>query len=286
MIELRTLGPVDLRRSTGVELRAVLQQPKRVALLAYLAIARPGKLMRRDSLIALFWPDLDQEHARAALRRALYFLRQACGDEVITGRGDEEVGIAEGALWCDAVAFDHAVARNDWAQAMELYQGDLLEGFYVAGAPEVEAWLDRERAARREAAGRAAWNQAWASLPDAPLAHGWARRALELAPYDEKAIRAYLDYLDRDGDRWAALRLYDEFARRLQADLALEPADETRRLVERLRAVAAAPRVSAGHEPAATTTGRAALVVACPFAVHGDPAFAYLRDGLVSLVST
>jgi len=41
----------------------VLAQPKRVALLAYLAAATPRRLHRRDSLLALFWPELDQEHA-------------------------------------------------------------------------------------------------------------------------------------------------------------------------------------------------------------------------------
>ena len=93
MIELRTMGAVDLRGPRGNELRAVLQQPKRLALLCYLAIARPRGLHRRDTLLALFWPELDQEHARAALRRALYFLRQAIGPEVIPGRGDDGNGI-------------------------------------------------------------------------------------------------------------------------------------------------------------------------------------------------
>ena len=41
MIRLRTLGPLDLRGSDGEELRTILAQPKRVALLAYLALATP-----------------------------------------------------------------------------------------------------------------------------------------------------------------------------------------------------------------------------------------------------
>src|SRR5689334_4684023 len=99
MIELRTIGTVDLRRAPGGELRSVLQQPKRVALLVYLAVAKPGAWHRRDSLLGLFWPELDQEHGRAALRRAIYFLRQALGAEVLAGRGDEEIGIEPAALW-------------------------------------------------------------------------------------------------------------------------------------------------------------------------------------------
>src|SRR3989442_1335006 len=64
------LGGLNLLGVGGHELKSVLAQPKRVALLAYLAAATPKRLHRRDSLVALFWPELDQEHARAALRQA------------------------------------------------------------------------------------------------------------------------------------------------------------------------------------------------------------------------
>jgi DNA-binding SARP family transcriptional activator len=60
MIRFHTLGVLDLRGPDGLELRSVLQQPKRLGLLAYLAIASPHRFHRRDSLLALFWPELDQ----------------------------------------------------------------------------------------------------------------------------------------------------------------------------------------------------------------------------------
>jgi len=72
LVELRILGGLNLLGAGGRELSSVLAQPKRVALLAYLAAATPRRLHRRDSLLALFWPELDQEHARAALRQALH----------------------------------------------------------------------------------------------------------------------------------------------------------------------------------------------------------------------
>jgi DNA-binding SARP family transcriptional activator len=54
MIRLRTLGALDLRDADGQELRGVLAQPKRAALLAYLALATPRGYHRRDTLLALF----------------------------------------------------------------------------------------------------------------------------------------------------------------------------------------------------------------------------------------
>ena len=96
MIELRTLGVLDLTGPDGTDCRAVLQQPKRLGLLAYLAVSAPRRFHRRDSLLAVFWPELDQDRARAALRRSLYFIRTALGPGVIEGRGEEEVGIGVG----------------------------------------------------------------------------------------------------------------------------------------------------------------------------------------------
>src|SRR6266480_4138024 len=65
-----------------------------MALLVHLAAAVPGGLHRRDTLLALFWPELDETHARAALSQALYVLRNALGDQGIVTRGDDEVGLS------------------------------------------------------------------------------------------------------------------------------------------------------------------------------------------------
>src|SRR3989449_4713409 len=79
MIELRMLGRLSLTGADGREVRGLLGQPRRLALLAYLAAASPQGFHRRDTLLALFWPELDQEHARAALRQALHVVRDALG---------------------------------------------------------------------------------------------------------------------------------------------------------------------------------------------------------------
>src|SRR5256712_13998225 len=89
MIELRLLGRLTLTSADGRDVRALLGQPRRLALLAYLAAATPPGFHRRDSLLALFWPELDQEHARAALRQALHVVRDTLGTDAVASRGDE-----------------------------------------------------------------------------------------------------------------------------------------------------------------------------------------------------
>jgi TolB-like protein/DNA-binding SARP family transcriptional activator/Flp pilus assembly protein TadD len=253
MIELRVLGSLDLRGPEGETLLSVLTQPKRAALLAYLAVATPRGLHRRDTLVGLFWAERDQERARGALRTALYFLRQSLGSEVVATRGDEEVGLAEPLLWCDAAAFEEAVEAGELEKALELYRGDLLEGFFVAEAPEFERWLESERSRLR---GRAA--EAARALADREEvagnrveAAGWARRAAAFAPYDEGASRRLIELLDRLGDRAGAAKEYEAFAQRLREEYEVEPSDETQALIARIKQAKAAvtAAVTRPHEP-------------------------------------
>jgi serine/threonine-protein kinase len=237
-INLQLLGPLSLRTADRRELKPILAQPKRLALLAYLACASRRGLVRRDVLIGLFWPDLDQDRARKALRQALWVLRGNLGAGAIATRGDDEVGLAADWVRCDVVEFEGALEAGHVEEALELYSGDLLAGFYLPGGSlEFERWLEDERGRLRELAQRAAWQLAERAEGDqgSGAAVIWARRALALAGDDETALRRFLRLLDRAGDRAGALRAYDAFARRLEAEFNEQPSPETRALVEALR---------------------------------------------------
>src|SRR5689334_25158383 len=134
-MRLRTLGALDLRNSDGQELRTVLAQPKRIALLAYLALATPRGFHRRDTLVALFWPEHDEEHARNSLSQSVHVLRQALGASAVVSRNGDALSLDWADFWCDAVAFEEAIDTGRLGDAVELYRGDLLDGFHVAGTP-------------------------------------------------------------------------------------------------------------------------------------------------------
>ena len=143
-IELRTLGHIALR-APGSDADDVAQQPKRFAILVFLVVAEPRGFHRRDSLLALFWPELPEKRARNALNKTLHFLRSRLGSDVILSRGGTEVGIEPGAIWCDAVAFEEALRDGNTLDALELYGGPFLEGFHVSETPEFDHWIERQR---------------------------------------------------------------------------------------------------------------------------------------------
>lgn len=235
-LQLGVLGRVELRKE-GAELRRVLAQPRRLALLTYLTLARPGGFMGRDRLLGVFWPESEESRARAALRQAVRFLRRWMGREVVVGRGDGRLGVDPELLSCDALEFARLLEEGERRGAVSVYRGELLPGLVVSGAPAFDLWLDGERRRLGAAAVEAALAlTAEAEEVDAlDEAAEWAGRALEIDPTDEAVARRRISLLDRTGNRAAAVTTFEAFARRLREAFDLEPAPETVELLETIR---------------------------------------------------
>src|SRR5690606_20414992 len=120
---------------------AVLQQPKRLALLAFLAAARPRGAHRRDTLTGMVWGESDDVSARRSLSQGIYFLRQKIHPDLFAGRFAEEVELQRSEIWCDVVEFEEALDDGRTAEALALYTGELMPGFHISDAPEWEKWL-------------------------------------------------------------------------------------------------------------------------------------------------
>jgi len=236
VIRLRVLGSLELR-DDGRELLAVLAQPKRVALVTYLAATWPTRFHRRDRLLALFWPELEDARARDALNAAVSFLRRELGRTAIAKRGADEIGLDPNVCWSDVAAFRTALDAGRFEEALALYRGDLLDGFFTDGAAPFHDWLERTRALLRAEAARAA--RALAEQREREenftTAVSCARRAVELSDADERVLRQLLEMLERLGDRAGAVLAYEAFERRLASEYETEPSAETRALMSRIR---------------------------------------------------
>jgi len=250
-MRLRTLGALDLRDSGGQELRAVLAQPKRIALLAYLALATPRGFHRRDTLIALFWPEHDEEHARNSLSQSVHVLRQALGAGALVGRNGDALSVDWADFQCDAVGFEEALDAGRLSDAVELYRGELLEGFHVGGAPEFDRWVEaeRERLARRYSAALEELASEREAAVDFVGATPLWRRLAARDPYSSRIALRLMRALAGAGDRAAAVqhaRLHETMLRE-ELDVAADP--EVRALVRQLQATPA--------DDYGLTTGRA-----------------------------
>ncbi len=237
MLTVHTLGSLNLRTSGGDELTGILSQPKRLGLLVFLACSRPRGLHRRDTLLTLFWPELDEARARNSLSQSLSFLRRNLPESVLISRGVEEVGLDLSAVSVDAVEFHAAVGSGQWAEALDLYKGDFLRGFHLASAPGFGEWVEGERDRLRDAAASSAWALAQEQIRRGALVEGerTGKLALGLLCPDETTVRRFMEALAEAGDRVAALRFYERFVATLKETLDLEPTSDLEALEQRLR---------------------------------------------------
>jgi len=237
-IRLRTLGSLQLQGAEGDELRSLLAQPRRVALLVYLALATPRGLHRRDKLLALFWPEQDEPRARNALSQAVHFLRRTLGAEAIVSRADEELGVNQEMVWCDAIAFEAALDAGKAAEALELYRGALLEGFHVSdAAPEFGRWLDDERArlSRRHAQAVEETATAREAAGDFAGAVLWLRRLAAHDPFSSRVTLRLMRALAASGDPAAAIQQARVHKTLLREELQAPPDPQVTALVGELQ---------------------------------------------------
>src|SRR4051812_21636639 len=124
-----------------------LTAKKTQALLAVVALRAPRPVPRAE-LCRLFWPDVEEEQARASLRQALAVLRRALPTKPEVLLLDaRDVALRPGAVDVDVTAFEALVARGTPAALLEataLYTGPLLHGLAIREEPFAE-WLDAER---------------------------------------------------------------------------------------------------------------------------------------------
>jgi DNA-binding SARP family transcriptional activator/Flp pilus assembly protein TadD len=232
MAHLLTLGPPEVRGSDGLFLPF---PPRLLGLLAYITIASPGGSARRDTLLTLFWPELDEPHARNALNQALFQIRRRLGSDILSSGGKHEVRTGT-RLTIDAVRFGEMLEAGDDARALSLYRGDFLEGFHLRAAPAFEQWSEETRHVVRESARLVAEGLGERRLGDDPAAAiGLYRRALEIDPLSESAARGLMNAHACVGDRTVAADVYDRFARRLRRQYGLEPSAHTTALAEGIR---------------------------------------------------
>ena len=232
MIDLRVLGDPQLTRDGT---RVALQR-KPLALLSYLALAGPGRFVQRDTLLGVFWPDLDQPGARAALRQALHTLRRTLGDDVILTEGDERVTLDHERVRCDALEFDRAVREGQLRTAVELYQGSVLSGVHLSNCPEFEHWLDGQRGPAQRSFEIAVEQLADTarSKSDHRRAADWLRRLLQVDPLQGRVAALLMEEMEAAGEREEAIRVGERYVSQLQREWDAAPDPRVRDLLARL----------------------------------------------------
>lgn len=229
-LEIRLLGHLQVTDAKS-ELSFRLA-PRAQRLLVYLLLKRSRPIPRESVAFAL-WPDSTEKEAQGALRRALNELRAglplAEKERIIAAHG-ELVWNSDLPYWLDVEEFERLVRRETASalhEAIGLYIGDLV--------PELDdEWLIVERERLRQLHLNALLQLVahYRALGEYPAALDYARQMLTLDPLSESAFRELISLNYLNGDRSAALAVYEQLCGILQQELGAEPMAETRALIE------------------------------------------------------
>jgi WD40 repeat protein/DNA-binding SARP family transcriptional activator len=253
VLELNLFG--SFRLNGGGQSFANAATEKARALLTFLALEG---VQPRTKLAALLWPYLSQAMAFDNLRKTLYRLRQRIEGRspnapalFIASRQSVQLDLQH--IVVDVVRFHTLLAECDrhahgalaacdpclarQADAVELYQGELLAGFGLGDAPAFEEWLllRRETLQQQALLALAGLATAWEVRGDVARAHAYCSRALALDPLREEMQRHQMRLLVRLGLRNQALQQYETCIRLLREELGVEPDPETVALYQQIR---------------------------------------------------
>lgn len=138
-LALATLGSASLSIAGS---STVLGPGKLLALLIYLACA-PGRGVRTDELLDLFWPRQDRASGHHDLRQAVWQLRRRLGGGAVVSTGNTLA--LQAPIVLDRDEFLGALERGDPGRAVSAYGGNFLVGLSAPQAVGFDQWVDGER---------------------------------------------------------------------------------------------------------------------------------------------
>jgi predicted ATPase/DNA-binding SARP family transcriptional activator len=253
--KIELLGGLCVRQEERVLHRFRAQKPG--ALLAYLAYY-PRRPHPREVLIELLWPNGEPQAGRNSLNTALSSLRRQLEPPGIpmgtvlqadrfTVHLNPAAFMTDVAEFHDALrAAGRATGRQEQTQhlmcAVDLYQGELLTGYY-------EDWIFPEQRRLADLYFEAVRRLTTHLEQEQDLSHAldYARKALRMDTLREEIHQRLMHLYAADGQVGQALRQYAELERVLAEQLGRKPAAATRHLAARVEQSA---QESSGEEEA------------------------------------
>jgi DNA-binding SARP family transcriptional activator/TolB-like protein len=242
-IQLRTLGALAV--DSGEE--STQRSRRALALLALAAGSGPDGV-NRESVIALLWPESDNDRAANSFRQVLHGIRRELGEGALvydSGRLSLNPTLFSVDLW----NFNRALEAHELEAAAGHYRGPFLAGFHIAGLHEFARWAESERDRLRQVAVNNLQKLAERASHNGDYRDSvrWWRAATGIDPLSSTNALGLLQALTASGDRAGALsyaRIYESLVR---TELETDPDDDVVSYVALLR------RSSPEHARSATT---------------------------------
>jgi DNA-binding SARP family transcriptional activator len=227
----------------GRRLEAGLPRGQGRLLFAYLVLNRM-RLLSRDHVAAVTWPEEAPAEADADLRVLVSRLRRLLGANTIEGRSTLRLVLPQDS-WVDTEVAtrkiheaEAAVHVQDWSRALPaastaaaIAERGFLPESDVPWVVERRRWLEDLRIRALECDGVASLGIGGSEID---AAERDARRLVELAPYRESGYRLLMEALAHRGNTAEALLVYEKLRGLLSDELGTSPSTQTQALHRRL----------------------------------------------------
>lgn len=215
-------------KSTGGDIALQLRYRKALGLLGFLSAER-NRNHSRVYIASLFWPDLDESSARVNLRQVLSILSKLFNDHPFHNAlqvSRHFIALHDHPL-LQLDIFDLQTLQQQEAPFHEdsLLTGEFMAGYSLPDCEEFESWLADKRAFFRSCQVRLLNTLLAQAQTDrqSGLVISYVQKLLQIDPDNESLLREAMRLCNDHGQSRLALRLFENFAQRMERELGVLP---------------------------------------------------------------
>lgn len=197
------------------------------ALLYYILVS---KVVSRDEVVGLLWPDEDEKIAKKNLRNAIYQAKKSLGEDIIISPKKSFLILNEDLdIESDVDQFSKSPREN-----IQLYTGDFLQGFFLKDAESYEYWIVKMRNYYKEKFAAECYQKIEEDIQNKHYddVEDQIQRLTDLDEYDERNFRLLMRFYQDTGRNSKVIETYYDLSKLLRRELGIDPDKKTKEIYE------------------------------------------------------
>ncbi|CDZ75303.1 putative ATPase [Peptoniphilus sp. ING2-D1G] len=198
------------------------------ALIYYILI---NKIVSRDEMAGLLWPDENEKIAKKNLRNALYQAKKCIGLDFIVSP-KKSILILNNELNIES---DVDIFLKDPKNNLDLYKGDFLQGFFLKDAEDYEYWIIKNRSTLQDKFTSESYLNIEKDI-DSENYENIEQRIndlIQLDEFDEKNFRLLMKFYQKTGRNVKVIETYHDLSKLLNNELGVTPDAETKKIYDK-----------------------------------------------------
>lgn len=198
------------------------------ALIYYILV---NKMVSRDEIAGLLWPEENEKVAKKNLRNALYQAKKTLDCEFIVSPKKSILVLNEDL----DITTDIDLFLKDPEKNLPLYGGDFLNGFFLKEAESYEYWITKMRNYYQEEFINTCYEKISKDIDteDYTDVEKNINRLIEIDEFDERNYQLLMQFYQKIGRHEKVIETYYDISKSFQEELGVDPDPETKTIYEK-----------------------------------------------------